>query len=70
MERRKSQNDRILGYLQEGNTITPLEALDLFGCFRLSARIHDLKKRECIGVKTIKHNGKCFSGYYLRRDYE
>lgn len=39
-----SQMMDILRYLQEGNTITPLEALDKFGCFRLSGRICDLRK--------------------------
>lgn len=38
-----SQAKRILAYMQEGNRITPIEALNLFGCFRLGARIADLK---------------------------
>lgn len=29
----RSQTDRILDYLLTGKSITPLEALDLFGCF-------------------------------------
>lgn len=33
----RSQTDLILDWMLEGNTITPLEALDLFGCFRLPA---------------------------------
>ena len=41
-----SQRMQILSYLQEGNTITPLEALDMFGCFRLSGRIHELRALE------------------------
>lgn len=41
----KSQTDRILDYLLTGKSITPLEALDLFGCFRLGARIADIKAR-------------------------
>lgn len=40
----QSQTKRILAYLQDGNAITPIEALDLFGCFRLGARIADIKK--------------------------
>ncbi len=40
-----SQSQRILEHLQEGNSITPLEALDLFGCFRLGARIYDLSRK-------------------------
>ncbi len=41
----RSQNERILLYLRQGNRLTGLEALDLFGCSRLSSRICDLKKR-------------------------
>lgn len=38
-----SQTKRILAYMQEGNTITPLEALMKFNCFRLGARISDIE---------------------------
>lgn len=38
-----SQAKRILAYLQEGNRITPIEALEKFGSFRLGARIADLR---------------------------
>lgn len=41
----KSQTERILQYMLEGHSITPLEALDLFGCFRLGARIADIKAK-------------------------
>lgn len=40
-----TQNAKILEYLNNGNTITSLEALNLFGCFRLASRISDLKKK-------------------------
>jgi hypothetical protein len=39
-----SQSAQILAHLREGNAITPLEALNRFGCFRLGARIWDLKR--------------------------
>ena len=39
-----SQTQSILNYLQQGKSITPLEAFDLFKCMRLGARIWDLKK--------------------------
>jgi len=39
-----TQCNQILAYLRSGRTLTPLEALDMFGCFRLGARIWDLKK--------------------------
>lgn len=39
----KSQNAAILQHLQDGLHLTPLRALELFGCLRLSARIYDLR---------------------------
>ena len=39
-----SQTSRILEYMRAGNSITPLDALRLFGCMRLGARIYDLKQ--------------------------
>src|SRR5687768_10388654 len=39
-----TQTDQILKHLKNGGTLTPLEALDKFGCFRLGARIFDLKQ--------------------------
>lgn len=39
----QSQADQILRHLQSGKHLTPIEALQRFGCFRLGARIYDLK---------------------------
>ena len=57
----QSQNKRILAYMQEGHRITPIDALNLFRCFRLGARIADLKadgheiKSEFVKIDTGKH---------------
>ena len=40
-----TQSEMILEYLRKGYSITPLEALKEFGCFRLGARIWELKQR-------------------------
>lgn len=40
----ESQNQQIRSHLNSGKSLTPRQALDLFGCFRLAARIYDLKK--------------------------
>jgi hypothetical protein len=40
----ESQNAQILKWLQGGQTLTALEALKHFQCFRLAARIADLKE--------------------------
>ena len=39
-----SQCEDIKAHLQAGYSLTALEALQRFGCFRLAARIADLKK--------------------------
>lgn len=61
----ESQNTRILAWLKSGRKLTPLDALYQFGCFRLGARIYDLRRRgEVIQSRTIEitspavYNGK------------
>lgn len=63
-----SQNESIRKYLEDGHSITPIDALNMFGCFRLGARIADLKKQG-LNIKTeIVHdnaNGKHWASYRL-----
>ena len=40
----RSQAARIAEYMLEGHPITPVEALEMFGSFRLGARIADIEK--------------------------
>jgi hypothetical protein len=40
-----NQETQILEYLKAGNSLTPIQALNKFGCFRLAARIYRLKER-------------------------
>lgn len=62
-----SQEKDILGYLQRHGSISPLEALDQFGCFRLAARIADLRaKKHNIETHVGKENGKKFAIYRLK----
>lgn len=35
---------RVLDYLRENGSISPMEALTVFGCYRLGARIYDLRQ--------------------------
>lgn len=39
-----SQLSEILQHLQNGGSLTPIDALERFGCFRLGARIWDLRQ--------------------------
>ena len=64
----ETQNQQILEHLKKGLTITPLLALNLFGCFRLSARIYDLKQDGHDIIKrtiTSDHGDKHFAEYTL-----
>jgi hypothetical protein len=62
----KSQNQKILLHLKKGKKITAIEALNKFGCFRLAARIADLKRDgHEVKSKTIEENGKRFSQYFI-----
>lgn len=57
-----SQCAAIRRHLEAGKTITAIEALDTFGCFRLAARIDDLKNAglpvESALVAVINRDGK------------
>ena len=64
----ESQNALIKGWLLNGYSITPMEALNMFGCFRLSARIANLRE-EGLEVVTdmVTINDKRVARYYLNR---
>jgi Helix-turn-helix domain len=63
----ESQKEMILAHLQSGQSITPLDALNLFGCFRLGARIFDLKAEGHSIDMTLEDdgNGKHWARYSL-----
>ena len=63
----ESQNAKILNWLENGNKITALEALRMFGCFRLASRIHDLRERghNIYKEMIIQPNGKRVAEYSL-----
>lgn len=58
-----SQSAEIERRLESGATLTPLDALREFGCFRLAARIEELKHRrkdiETIPVHIPEHMRTC-----------
>ncbi len=67
-----SQSQQILDWMKQGNGITQMQAVRMFGCFRLSARIFDLKAGghdiETVNVVKKDKNGrtKQFARYYLK----
>lgn len=65
-----SQNLKIKAHLEDGKTITPLEAIFNFGIERLASRVHDLKNKSQYGqmpiiTTMVKGNGKRFASYSL-----
>ena len=65
---KQTQRQKIKSWLEQGNTLTPLEALEKFGCFRLATRIFELK-REGLNIDTKivenKATGKRYAEYRL-----
>jgi len=56
--RRPTQAGRILAHLRAGNRLTALDALERFGCFRLAARIHELRREGwAIEERTVETRG-------------
>ena len=67
----RTQNEMILEHLKQGKKITPLEALNLFGCFRLGARIFEIKEMGYnIKSELTTNNGKTYSAYWIESVYD
>lgn len=56
----------ILDHLLTGRPLTALDALNQYGCFRLAARIHELRKDHEIEEVMVERNGKRYASYYIR----
>ena len=55
-----SQMKMIRRHLLEGHSIDPMEALREYGCYRLGAIIHVLRKKEGLNISTrlVCHKNK------------
>lgn len=61
-----SQEAQILEHMKAGNSLTPIDALQKFGCFRLGARVHDLRMQGyAINSTLVEHDGKRFARYWM-----
>jgi hypothetical protein len=62
-----TQTEQIRQHLVTGESITPLDALQSYGCFRLAARIDELRKAG-LDIETVKEsrNGKSYARYRIR----
>ena len=65
-----SQKQKILKHLSSGRSLSPLQALGLFGCYRLASRIYDLKRTGHPIETIIKSDdqGRTYASYVLKHD--
>ena len=61
-----SQNEMILAYLERNGSITQAEAMNALGCYRLGARIWELKRQ---GVKIKKYMEEGLNRFGTRTRY-
>jgi hypothetical protein len=63
-----SQTLLLQRHLAQGKPITPIGALAKWGCFRLGARIHELRKQRFPIVTTLVKRGRSrFASYRIDR---
>ena len=61
-----SQIDGIRAHLLRGKPITPIQALNLFGCFRLAAVIFNIREEGyTVETEMVHRNGKKWASYTL-----
>lgn len=69
-----TQTESILRHLKTHGSITPLDALNKYGCMRLGARIYDLRKTGVQIVRMIETRknkvgeNKRYARYYLKEE--
>ena len=64
----ESQTALIKGWLLNGHSLTTLEALTMFGCFRLAARIDNLRSAGLpIITEIVEVNDKRVAKYSIRK---
>ena len=71
MKENPNQTTKILLYLKEGNKITGMDALKLFNCWRLGARIFSIRKMG-FNVKTdliTTESKKVIAEYSMGKNY-
>ena len=66
----ESQNKKILRHLSSGKKLTAYGALKMFNCFRLSARINDIRSDgHNIQKETLRTpQGKNVAEYYMEEE--
>lgn len=67
-EKKITQKDMIRAWLKSGKRLTPIIALNEFGCFSLAQRIMELRREGlpiCTMYKKDQKGGKMFAEYSL-----
>ena len=65
---KNTQNNRILAHIKRHGSITPLEALNEYGCLRLAARVYELREAgHKIDMERVDWGNKHFARYYMRK---
>ena len=64
MKHTASQTDRIASLLERGRSITAMQALEKFDCFRLSARIQNLRDN---GMRIVTHKCRTSTGKVIAK---
>jgi hypothetical protein len=62
-----TQCEQILKHLQTKGPLTPIDALNEYGCFRLASRILDLKSMGHDILSIRRQNGEKFYAEYVLR---
>tara|TARA_R100001440_G_scaffold70922_1_gene93647 strand:- start:3523 stop:3837 length:315 start_codon:yes stop_codon:yes gene_type:complete len=66
-----TQHENVKRYLESMNMITPYYALNVYGAFRLSAIIYELRKEGLdIITEMVTSKGKSFACYMLKARYD
>ena len=67
--KKKTQKQNVIYHLKNIGPLTPLDALRLYGVFRLGAIIHTLRHEECYDISTTLNKGdKNYAIYKLESD--
>ncbi|UAA86496.1 DNA-binding protein [Acinetobacter baumannii] len=64
-----TQDSQVLTHLKQGRTLTQLEAIQLYGCYRLSAVVHRLRNAGN-NIVTYRERNKSTNGTHARYEYQ
>jgi hypothetical protein len=60
-----SQEEKILNHMKRYGSITPMTALEKYGCFRLAARIAEIRQVHKVDTEIVQKGRKRFAKYRL-----